>query len=157
MFCLQPIPADRTTVIRFLTHLSTYCKYTTIINYLSAFNVLHRHFGYELKFQEHFLVILLLCGLRRILDNSREKKLLITPGILQRLHSQIRLLRDTGFWAAMLLGFITFFGKSNLVPKSLSIFDSSRNVSVQDIRIRPWSMVKVVRWSKTIQFRNAVF
>ena len=37
---LISIPAADRTIIRFLVHLSTYCKYSTIINYLSAINVL---------------------------------------------------------------------------------------------------------------------
>ena len=125
--------------------------------------MLHYHqlpFGYQcaspsfrwVKFQEHFSVILLLRGLRPILGDSREQKLPITPDILHRLYSQFRLPRDSGFWAAMLISFFTFFRESNLVRKSLSTFDSSRNFSRQDIVIRPWGMVIVVHWSKTIQF-----
>ena len=126
--------------------------------------MLHYHqlpFGYQcaspsfrlwVKFQEHFSVILLLRGLRPILGDSREQKLPITRDILHRLYSQFRLPRDSGFWAAMLIGFFTFFRESNLVRKSLSTFDSSRNLSRQDIVIRPWGMVIVVHWSKTIQF-----
>ena len=45
------IPAEPTTVIRFLVYLSSYCKYSTIVNYLSAINVLHRHFGQNVTFQ----------------------------------------------------------------------------------------------------------
>ena len=48
---LIPIPAKPTTVIRFLVHLSSYCKYSTIIYYLSAINVLHSHFGHNVTFQ----------------------------------------------------------------------------------------------------------
>ena len=58
-FGLVPIPASPRTVIRFLIHLSTYCKYSTIINYLSAINVLHRHFGHNVTFQDVFAVKLI--------------------------------------------------------------------------------------------------
>ena len=119
------LSADRTTIIHFLTHL-------------------------EVKFQEHFPVILFLYGLRRIFGDSREQKLSTIPDILQRLHSQVRLPRDSGFLAAMLIGFFTFF-RSQISSPNL---DSSGNLSRQDIVIRPWSIEIVVCWSKTIPFRQ---
>ena len=54
----------------------------------------------------------------------------------------------------MLIGFYTFFRKSNLVPKSVNDFDPAKNLSRGDIIIRPWGLVICVRWSKTIQFRE---
>ena len=132
---LIPIPAEPKTIIRFLVHLSSYCKYSTIINYLSAINVLHRHFGYNVTFQDVFSIRLIIRGLRRILGDAQEQKLPITPKILLQIHPQLAAASDSGFWAAMLIGFYTFFRKC-------------------DTLIRPWGLVICVRWSKTIQFRE---
>ena len=104
-FGLVPIPATNRTVIRFLIHLPTYCKYSTIINYLSAINVLHRHFGHHVTFQDVFAVKPIVRGLRRTLGDAQEQKLPITPKILLRLRSELLADRDSGFWAAMLIGF----------------------------------------------------
>ena len=142
------------SIIRFLIHLSYYCKYSTVIKYLSAINVLHRHFGFNVTFQEVFSIKLILRGLRRILGDAPVQKLPITPDILLRLHPQFTARSDSGFWAAMLIGFYTFFRKSNLVPKSEKDFDPAKNLCRHDIIVRPWGLVICVRWSKTIQFRE---
>ena len=81
-------------IIRFLIHLSYYCKYSTVIKYLSAINVLHRHFGFNVTFQEVFSIKLILRGLRRILGDVPVQKLPITLDIL--LSSQHDLTQASG-------------------------------------------------------------
>lgn len=130
---LVPIPAKDRTIIQFLIHLSYHCKYSTVINYLSAINVLHRHFGFNVTFQEVFSVKLILCGLRRILGDAPVQKLPMTPDILLHLQPQLTARSDSGFWAAMLLGFYTFFCKSNLMPKSAKDFDPAKNLCPDNI------------------------
>ena len=134
---LVPVPAKDQTIIRFLIHLSFYCKYSTVLNYLSAINVLHRHFGFNV-----------------ILGDAPVQKLPMTPDILLQLHPRFTARSDSGFWAAMLIGFYTFFRKSNLVPNSEKDFDPAKNLCRHDIIVRPWGLVICVRWSKTIQFRE---
>ena len=151
---LVPIPAQPQTIVRFLIHLSTYCKYCSIINYLSAINVLHRHFGHSVTFQDVFTIKLVTRGLRRILGDAQEQKLPITPDILKRIHPLLSTDMDSGYWAAILIGFNTFFRKSNLVPKSAQSYDSSKHLSHSDFFICPWGLVICVRWSKTIQFKQ---
>ena len=138
---LVPIPAEVQTIIRFLIHLSYYCKYSTVIKYLSAINVLHRHFGFNVTFQEVFSIKPILRRLPRILGDPPVQKLAITPDILLRLHPQFTARSDSGFWAAMLIGFYTFFRKSNLVPKSEKDFDPAKNLCRHDIIVRPWGLV----------------
>ena len=153
-FGLAPVPASTRTVIRFLIHLSSYCKYSTIINYLSAINVLHRHFGHDVTFQEVFTVKLIVRSLRRVLGDAREQKLPITPEILLRLRPTLTADSDSGFWAAMLMGFYSFFRKSNLVPKSAKDYDPSKTLLRKNIIVRSWGLVICVTWSKTIQFKE---
>ena len=141
-------------VIRFLVHLSTYCKYSTIINYLSALNVLHRHFGYNVALHDVFSIKLIIRGLRRILGDAQEQKLPFTPEILSRLCPLLIANENSGFWAAMLIAFYSFFRKSNLVPKTATGYDPSKTLSHQDILVRPWGLVICVHWSKTIQFKE---
>ena len=57
-------------MIRFLVYLWSYCKYSTIINYLSAVNVLHRHFVHNVTFQDVFSIRLIIRRLRRILGDA---------------------------------------------------------------------------------------
>ena len=79
--------------------------------------------------------------LPRILGDAPVQKLPITPDILLRLHPQFTARSDSGFWAAMLIGFYTFFRKSNLVPKSEKDFDPAKNLCRHDIIVRPWGLV----------------
>ena len=138
---LVPVSTEVQTIIRFIIHLSYYCKYSTVIKYLSAINVLHRHFDFNVTFQEVFSIKPVLRGLRRILGDAPVQKLPITPDILLRLHPQFTAWSDSGFWAAMLIGFDTFFRKSNLVPKSEKAFDPAKNLCRHDIVVRPWGLV----------------
>ena len=148
---LVPVPTKVQTIIRFLIHLSYYCKYSTVIKYLSAINVLHRHFGFNVTFEEVFSIKPVLRRLRRILGDAPVQKLPITPDILLWLHPQFTAWSDSGFWAAMLIGFDTFFRKSNLVPKSEKDLDPAKNLSPRH-RCRTVGFGICVRWSKTIQF-----
>ena len=104
-----------------------------------------------------FSIKLILRGLRRIPGDAPVQKLPITPDILLRLHPQFTARSDSGLWAAMLIGFYTFFRKSNLVPKSEKDFDPAKNLCRHDIFVRPLGLVICVRWSKTIQFRELQF
>lgn len=82
--------------------------------------------GHNVTFQDVFAVKLIIRGLRRILGDVQEQKLPITPEILLRIRSELMADRDSGFWAAMLIGFYSFFRKSNLVPKSAKDYDPSK-------------------------------
>ena len=144
-YSLVPIPAQLQTVVRFLIHLSTYSKYCTIINFLSAINVLHRHFGHSVTFQDVFTIKLVRRGLRRILGDAIEQKLPVTPDILRRICPLLAADVNSGYWSAILIGFYTFFRKSNLVPKSARGYDSSKQLSRSDFFIRPWGLVICVR------------
>ena len=152
-FGLVPVPATHSTIIRFLIHLSTYCKYCTIINYLSAINVLHRHFGHNVAFQDAFSIKLITHGLQRILGDAREQKLPITPEILLHLRPELSADKDSlGRYAHRII--LVFSLKSNLVPKAAKDYDPSKTLSREDIIICSWGLVICVRWSKTIQFRQ---
>lgn len=105
-------------------------------------------------FQDVFAVKLIVRGLRRILGDAQEEKLPITPEIPLRIRSELMVDRDSGFWAAMLIGFYSFFRKSNLVPKYAKDYDPSTTLSREDIIVRPWGLVIRVQWSKTIQFKQ---
>ena len=100
----------------------------SIINYLSAINVLHRHFSHPVTFQDVFAVKLIVRCLRRTLGDAQEQKLPITPEILLRLRSELLADRESGFWAAMLIGFYFFFRKCNLVPRSAFDYGPLKNV-----------------------------
>lgn len=89
-------------------------------------------------FQDAFSNRLIIRGLRRILGDAQEQKLSIAPKILLRILTQLTATSDSGFWAAMLIGFYTFFRKSNLVPKSGKDFDLMKTLTRGDIFLCTW-------------------
>lgn len=74
-----PLPADIMTVCRFMVVLGQTCRFSTVTNYLSAINGLHRYYGYELDFCNFFVVKLVLAGLRHILGGQSVPKDPLTP------------------------------------------------------------------------------
>ena len=53
-----------------------------------------------------------------------------------------------------MVAFFSFFRKSNLLPPSTTEFDTKRHLRKCDVRLFPWGIILVVRWSKTIQYRD---
>lgn len=60
------LPAEVITVCRFLVLLGQSSQFTTVTNYVSAINGLHRYYGHDIDFRMYFIVKLVLAGLRRI-------------------------------------------------------------------------------------------
>ena len=82
----------------------------------------------------------------------------MTCHILQRILSLLDLTRsfDFTFWAVCLVGFFSFFRKSNLLVPSLAAFDPQKHVCQSDVTLEASGAVISVRWSKTIQFRQRI-
>ena len=93
-------------------------------------------------------------GFAVILGDAQEQKLLITSDTLGRIRPLLSTDMDSSYWAAILIGFYTFFRKSNLIAKSVQGYNSSKRLSRSDFFIHPWGLVICVRWSKTIQFKQ---
>ena len=76
----------------------------------------------------------------------------ITPDILFGILSVLDLNRpfDITFWAACLVGFFTFFRKSNLLIPALEKFDPSKHLCRSDVQLGASGAIITVRWSKTI-------
>ena len=59
-FCIDygfcALPAEPSTVVRFLVFLSRHCKYSTINNYLSAVNTLHKFYGHDIDFRQYYII-----------------------------------------------------------------------------------------------------
>ena len=95
-------------------------------------------------------------GIKRLHGNVVRQKLPITPDILHRLHGELDFTNslDATFWAACVIAFFPFFRKSNLLIPSASSFEPLKHLRMGDIRVYNWGLLLLVRWSKTIQYRN---
>ena len=95
-------------------------------------------------------------GIKRLNGDSVSQKLPITPEVLYKMQCHLNFASslDATFWAACLVAFFSFFRKSNLLPPSTAAFDPQRHLRNCDVRLYQWGIILVVRWSKTIQYRN---
>ena len=99
---------------------------------------------------------MILRGIQREHGQPTRQKLPITQQILRSIKTQLNLnlSADITFWAACLVAFFSFFRKSNLLPPSAAGFDKNCHLRRKDVILCSWGVVLVVRWSKTIQFRQ---
>ena len=80
----------------------------------------------------------------------------ITPDILLDLVIYLDLTerKDLVFWGILVIGFFTFFRKSNLIPDSLKHFSEFKQLTRNNISFSKGLAVISVGWSKTIQFNQ---
>ena len=131
-------------------------KYSSIVNYLDGIRWLHVMFDYPPPPLSHCHVQLTLRGLKRLLSASVQRKLPITPSILLALRNvmDFSLPLHCALWAAFLLGFFSFFRKSNITPPSHSQFSPNKHLSRSDFHFTTWGLIVSVKWSKVLQFRE---
>ena len=111
------LPASSTQLSMYIAYLASSLKYQSIVNYLSAVNVLHVMFEYDVTPFSGFKVMSSLKGYCRILGDHVEHKFQLIPGILHGIIAACDPDKESGFIAALLVGFFTFMSKSNLAPK----------------------------------------
>ena len=152
----SPFPISVRNLCRYCVYLSRTLKYSSIANYLDGLRWLHVMFDYPPPPISHCRVQLTLRGLKRLLSASVKRKLPITPTILLALRDvmDLSLPLHLAFWAAFLLGFFSFFRKSNIIPPSHSQFSPNKHLSRSDFYFTSWGLIVSVKWSKVNQFRE---
>ena len=76
----------------------------------------------------------------------------VTPRLLRKILPHIKSQPNGPMMTlAILLMFEAFLRQSNVLPKSVSAFDSTRHLTVLDVRIKAGTMAIKVKWSKTQQ------
>ena len=153
----RPVPASHLTVARYIAYLAVECqlKFNTINNYVSAVNTLHHFCGHSKYLaQDFFLVSATLRGFRRLLGVESTQKAPVTPAILMGILNICDPLEDSGFIAALLVGFFTLLRKANLVPPSKDKFLHGRHLSRDSFSSGSSGLIVTVRDTKTIQFKE---
>ena len=118
----------------------------------------HLEAGLPNPLSNNWYISSILKGLRRHKGDSTQQKLPIIPDILFGILSVLDLNRlfDVTFLTACLVGFFTFFRKSNLLIPALEKFDPSKHLCRSAVQLGSSGAVISVRWSKTIQFKQKV-
>lgn len=147
------VPITPVNLARFIALLSYKLSFNSIRNYLSVVRLLHLEAGFANPLDSYYISSLLK-GTKRVLGAQTVRKLPITPNILYRIFNILNFSnpKHLCFWAACLVGFFSFFRKSNLLAPSWEQFDPSKHMSRNNVRFSKTGAVIVVTWSKTIQY-----
>lgn len=155
---ISPVPISPSNLGRYIAFLANKLCFSSIRQYLNVVRLLHLEAGYANPLSENWYLSSILKGLRRFKGQATVQKLPITCSILQGILGHLNFSRpfDLAFWAACLVGFFSFFRKSNLLVSSLAKFDPSKHLCYSDVLFQPSGAVLTVRWSKTIQFKQRI-
>ncbi|KAK3718287.1 hypothetical protein QZH41_010094, partial [Actinostola sp. cb2023] len=152
----QPVPLQHSHLLQYAAFLARILKPSSIRSYLNIIGILHKEFGLPNPLLDNWALKSLLTGINRVKGSPPQQKLPITPAILMDIHSTLCFTNslDSSFWAICLVAFFGMFRKSHLVPLSTSKFDPGKQLTKADFKIFSWGILIVIRWSKTIQFRE---
>lgn len=114
---LRALPAELTTIVRFLAFLEGLkFKYVTINNYLSAIVVLHKFYGVEIQIRDSYLIQTVLAGLKKRLGCASSPRLPLSVEQLQQIfYIYPRNPLNDCCWLAVALCFRTLLRKSNVL------------------------------------------
>ena len=117
-----PFPASVPVLCRYVAYLTDRLKAVSIPKYLSILKVVHLEMGLPDPLAHNWTLQSLLKGVKRDMGVAPQQKLAITPEILLKLYSVLKLScpLDMVFWAACVVAFFGLFRKSNLLPVSAS-------------------------------------
>ena len=152
------VPISQQDLGRYIAFLSRKLSFSSVRQYLNIVRLLHLEAGLKNPLEDNWYVSSILKGVKRVKGDNQSQKLPITLDILRKIFLSLNLLSsfDRAFWAACLVGFFSFFRKSNLLVPSHMLFDPKRHICASDVQFTPDGAILTVRWSKVIQFRERV-
>ena len=163
LFCnfldLIAVPADLETIGLFIQFLSRSFKSVSAIkNYVSGVRTLHLLLQYPFPHLDEFSIKLLFRGISRQHPHKVKQAHPITPEILLDIRKLLDLSsgNDATIWCLFLFAFFLMARKSNLVPDSISSFNSRKHLTRGKIIMEQNMAIVIFEWSKTIQFGQRV-
>lgn len=153
---IQPVPLSQENLGRYIAFLSRRLTFNSVKQYLNIVRLLHLEGGLPNPLEKNWYVASILKGVRRLKGDASVQKLPITLDILKRIFVTLNLQTsfDRSFWTVCLVGFFSFFRKSNLLVPSHILFDPTRHLCATDVQFTPDGAFLIVRWSKVIQFKE---
>lgn len=157
----SPLPTDEWTLCLFSTFLAESLQHSSIKVYLAAVRSLHIESGFPDPLDNCLQLHRVVRGIKRAQGSpSSHKRLPVTAEIMKLIHSQLSLSNhdDIMFWAACTLAFFGFLRSAEFTVPSLSAFNSSYNLTVNDVALdshfHPTCMQVFIKASKTDPFRH---
>ena len=152
-------PVKEHTLCLFGQYLAyTFHSSGAVRNYLSGVIKVHILLRAEPLSMKDIEVRLTLQGLNKTMLTPVHQAQPMTPEILLDLVLYLDLTkrRDLALWGVLVVGFFTFFHKSNLIPDKAESFSASKQLSQSAVTFEDDIAVLHVTWSKTIQYKQRV-
>ena len=152
-----PVPISLQNLCRYAVYLADIKKLSTasLPKYLNIVRLLHIESGLANLLAHNWYLESILRGIRREKGAPPLRKLAITPVILTKIRDLLNLGSPLHvvFWAACLTMFFGLFRKSNVLAPATR-FDLAKHLCRSDIIVHPWGLEVIIKWSKTLQFRE---
>ena len=156
-FGLIALPTSVDILSLYIEFLSrSFKSVASIQNYVSGVKTLHLLLGLNFPSEDSdwFCIKLLYRGIARLHPHRPRRALPITPEILLNMFNFLDISEpnDATYWCCFLFSFFLMSRKSNMVPDSVSGFDSSKQLCRKNIILGGDYLKVQIFWSKTIQF-----
>lgn len=151
-----PVPATSDTLCFYAAFLARSLKFSSVRQYLNIVRILHLEWGVSNPLENNFQLACVLQGIRRDHGDQVCRKLPITPDLLRSILASLNPAQvvDAQVWAACLLMFYGLLRRSNVLTPSMAAFDASKHLRRSDITFTATGLSLVIRWTKTIQFKE---
>ena len=152
-------PVKNHTICLFAQYLAySFHSAKAVRNYIDGVRKVHVLLRMEPPSLADIEVRITLLGLNKTMLSPVKQAKPITPEIMLDMVTFLDLTKraDLVFWSIVVVGFFSFFQKSNLIPDSKESFDPSKQLSRAAIRFDDTLAILKITWSKTIQHRQRV-
>ena len=128
-----------------------------LINYFSAIKTTLSNVGIDVKsFNDPRIKVYNKAIMRHAPLQPHIKAIINIEMLLQLVNQCDRMYMGCIFKAAFLLSFFSFLRISNLVTHSIHTFDHMKQLARADVIFAPPGAHLIIKWSKTLQFRDKV-
>ena len=155
---LKPFPAQEWQLVRYVRYLANgVTSYDTVKGYLSGVKCLHEIGGFPFP-PPHQLKILgmEMRSIKFELAGQVKKAVPVTPKLLLKIYNIVDFTDNEQLvaYVALVVGFMLFLRKSNLVPESRGKFNGKEQLTWDDLWWYGEVLMVVIKWSKTLQYRE---
>ena len=153
---IAPFPATEWNLIRYARYLANgMTSYDSVKGYLSGVKRLHELGGYTFPTQMKILAAIMR-SIKYELAGAVKKAVPVTPHLLRRIFKLIDIkdVIQVTAYTALVVGFMLFLRKSNLVPDTQGGFNPKEQLTWADVWWKGEILMVIIRWSKTLQYRE---
>ena len=127
-----------------------------LCNYIDRVRKVHVLFRVEPPSLADIEVRITLMGLNKTMLSPVRQVQSLMPEMMLDMVEYLDLTKrvDLVFWGVVVVGFFTFFCKSNLIPDSKTDFDPAKQLLWSAVKFDDTLAILTITWSKTIQYRQ---